>query len=146
MLAAGSLHAQMSIDDAWASTLELTNLLWLKSALVLAAFLLFGLWERLHPAEGGALLVRLGHATRAGMRRLGRNLGLFGLNLLLSPLIVLPVTAWADGSRSGCGRPSSPVRRSRWSDILLLDLWIYWWHRANHELPFLWRFHAVHHL
>ena len=24
-------------------------------------------------------------------------------------------------------------------------LWIYWWHRANHELPFLWRFHAVHH-
>ena len=31
------------------------------------------------------------------------------------------------------------------ADILLLDLWIYWWHRANHELPFLWRFHAVHH-
>jgi sterol desaturase/sphingolipid hydroxylase (fatty acid hydroxylase superfamily) len=29
---------------------------------------------------------------------------------------------------------------------LLLDLWIYWWHRANHELPFLWRFHEVHHL
>ncbi|MGH6719623.1 MAG: sterol desaturase family protein, partial [Alphaproteobacteria bacterium] len=27
-----------------------------------------------------------------------------------------------------------------------LDLLIYWWHRANHEVPFLWRFHAVHHL
>jgi len=25
------------------------------------------------------------------------------------------------------------------------DLWMYGWHRANHELPFLWRFHRVHH-
>lgn len=30
-------------------------------------------------------------------------------------------------------------------DLLLLDLWIYFWHRANHELPWLWRFHQVHH-
>jgi sterol desaturase/sphingolipid hydroxylase (fatty acid hydroxylase superfamily) len=22
---------------------------------------------------------------------------------------------------------------------------MYWWHRANHELPFLWRFHRMHH-
>jgi sterol desaturase/sphingolipid hydroxylase (fatty acid hydroxylase superfamily) len=31
-------------------------------------------------------------------------------------------------------------------DILVLDFWIYWWHRANHEIPVLWRFHEVHHL
>jgi sterol desaturase/sphingolipid hydroxylase (fatty acid hydroxylase superfamily) len=30
-------------------------------------------------------------------------------------------------------------------DLVILDLWIYWWHRANHELPLLWRFHEVHH-
>ena len=29
--------------------------------------------------------------------------------------------------------------------ILLLDLWTYAWHRANHAVPFLWRFHRVHH-
>ena len=29
---------------------------------------------------------------------------------------------------------------------MLLDFWIYWWHRANHELSWLWRFHQVHHL
>lgn len=29
--------------------------------------------------------------------------------------------------------------------IILLDLWQYWWHRLNHVLPFLWRFHRVHH-
>jgi sterol desaturase/sphingolipid hydroxylase (fatty acid hydroxylase superfamily) len=31
-------------------------------------------------------------------------------------------------------------------DLLALDLWIYFWHRANHVIPFLWRFHEVHHL
>ena len=29
--------------------------------------------------------------------------------------------------------------------VLLLDLWTYAWHRANHAVPFLWRFHRVHH-
>ncbi|HEX7967120.1 MAG TPA: sterol desaturase family protein, partial [Stellaceae bacterium] len=32
------------------------------------------------------------------------------------------------------------------ADLLLLDFLIYWWHRANHVVPFLWRFHGVHHL
>jgi sterol desaturase/sphingolipid hydroxylase (fatty acid hydroxylase superfamily) len=30
-------------------------------------------------------------------------------------------------------------------DLVILDLWIYWWHRANHEIGLLWRFHEVHH-
>lgn len=29
--------------------------------------------------------------------------------------------------------------------VLTLDLWTYWWHRANHRIPFLWRFHRMHH-
>jgi sterol desaturase/sphingolipid hydroxylase (fatty acid hydroxylase superfamily) len=29
--------------------------------------------------------------------------------------------------------------------FLLLDLTFYWWHRANHRVPLLWRFHNVHH-
>jgi sterol desaturase/sphingolipid hydroxylase (fatty acid hydroxylase superfamily) len=29
--------------------------------------------------------------------------------------------------------------------LVLFDLWQYWWHRMNHEVSFLWRFHAVHH-
>ncbi len=29
--------------------------------------------------------------------------------------------------------------------ILLLDCWTYWWHRLNHIIPFLWKFHKVHH-
>jgi sterol desaturase/sphingolipid hydroxylase (fatty acid hydroxylase superfamily) len=29
--------------------------------------------------------------------------------------------------------------------ILLVDLWTYSWHRMNHRVPFLWRFHRTHH-
>lgn len=29
--------------------------------------------------------------------------------------------------------------------VLLLDVWTYAWHRLNHRIPFLWRFHRVHH-
>lgn len=29
--------------------------------------------------------------------------------------------------------------------LVLLDLWMYVWHRINHSVLFLWRFHAVHH-
>lgn len=29
--------------------------------------------------------------------------------------------------------------------IVLLDFWMYVWHRINHSIPFLWRFHRVHH-
>ena len=29
--------------------------------------------------------------------------------------------------------------------IMLFDFWMYVWHRINHVIPFLWRFHRVHH-
>ena len=125
--------------------MNLDTALALKAALVVAALAIFATWERLWPMAGSPLLLRLGRPTLAAWRRLGRNLGLAGLNALLSPLIVLPITIWAAGW--------TPVPRpAAWGglpgllvDLVLLDLWLYWWHRANHELPFLWRFHAVHH-
>lgn len=30
--------------------------------------------------------------------------------------------------------------------ILIIDLYMYWWHRLNHINSFLWRFHRFHHL
>jgi sterol desaturase/sphingolipid hydroxylase (fatty acid hydroxylase superfamily) len=29
--------------------------------------------------------------------------------------------------------------------LVLFEVFGYWYHRASHEIPFLWRFHAVHH-
>ncbi len=31
------------------------------------------------------------------------------------------------------------------SSFLLIDCFLYWWHRSNHVLPFLWFFHKYHH-
>ena len=30
--------------------------------------------------------------------------------------------------------------------VVLFDFFDYWWHRFNHSVPFLWRFHRAHHL
>ncbi len=120
-------------------------LLSLKALLVGGAFVFFLVYERLWPATDSPLLLRFGRATVGAWRRLVRNVSLFGINLLISPLIVVPITVWAD-------RFSLGLRPAWWSgwpglllDLVLLDFWIYWWHRANHEVPFLWRFHQVHH-
>ena len=130
------LPMQMTLETALA----------LKTTLVLAAFVAFALAERIRPAVDSPLLVRLGRSTREAWRRLTRNIGLFAFNTVLSPLIVLPITYWATSFSLGL----RPAFLDGWLgfalDILILDLWIYWWHRANHEWPVLWRFHQVHHL
>jgi len=122
--------------------MTIETLLALKSAIVLAAFLAFAAWERWRPVEMNPLMLRLRHAPRAAWQRLGRVAGLFGLNTLAGPLIVVPLTWWATSIELG-------LRPDWWAwplDILLLDLFIYGWHRANHEIALLWRFHQVHHL
>ena len=32
------------------------------------------------------------------------------------------------------------------ASFIVLDMFDYWWHRFNHTIPFLWRFHKVHHV
>jgi sterol desaturase/sphingolipid hydroxylase (fatty acid hydroxylase superfamily) len=132
----GHIQALMSIE----------SLLQLKTLLVGGVLVLFVLYERLRPAAESPLLLRFGRAGLAAWRRLWRNLGLFGLNLLISPLVVLPITVFAADHSIGL----RPAWWQGWPglvlDLVFLDLWIYWWHRANHEIPLLWRFHSVHHL
>jgi sterol desaturase/sphingolipid hydroxylase (fatty acid hydroxylase superfamily) len=77
--------------------------------------------------------------------RHARNLGLWLSTVALSPLLTAPVAAFATQTNLWT-RMTLP--HDGWmivADLLLLDLWIYGWHRANHEWPLLWRFHEVHH-
>jgi sterol desaturase/sphingolipid hydroxylase (fatty acid hydroxylase superfamily) len=79
-------------------------------------------------------------------QRLARNFSLSLTNFILSPLIIIPMTVFLSGLL-----PSwRPEWMSHWGfifvDLLILDIFLYGWHRANHRLPFLWRFHQVHHL
>jgi sterol desaturase/sphingolipid hydroxylase (fatty acid hydroxylase superfamily) len=130
---------------AISSAMNVESLLALKTVLAGAVLVAFVAYERLRPAVDHPLLVRFGRASRAAWRRLGRNLSLFGINLVIGPLIVVPITVWAGQFTTGL----RPAWLSGWSglalDLVLLDFWIYWWHRANHEVPLLWRFHQVHH-
>lgn len=119
----------------------LPHLLAAKGAVVCAWLVLLFAAERWRPAAP----VPCGHG-RWGWRRLVRNLGLWLVNTGLSPLVVLPITAAA----ASVTLWTRPDWWSGWSgsvlDVVLLDLFLYVWHRANHELPVLWRFHEVHHL
>ncbi len=116
-----------------------------KGLVVLIWFLLFFAGERLAPATA-APKGRPEDPAEGGWQRVGRNLGLWLINAGLSPLVVVPISIWASGAHLGW-RPD--WWQGTWGlllDLLLLDFLIYWWHRANHVIPFLWRFHEVHHL
>ncbi|MFC4351875.1 sterol desaturase family protein [Fodinicurvata halophila] len=134
--------------------MELTteSLLAWKSLIVAGWFAAFFVLERFFPAapfprpEGGRSLTGVPGTLLLSMGRVIRNLGLWVLNTGLAPLVVVPLSVWAAAH-------SLDWRPDWWSgaaglalDLVLLDFLIYWWHRANHELPFLWRFHEVHHL
>lgn len=64
--------------------------------------------------------------------------------LSLTPsLVALESTSWAGGIRSVIC--SQPVTLQFFEIMFFTDLVQYWFHRAFHEIPWLWRFHAVHH-
>ena len=78
------------------------------------------------------------------------NGGLWFTNLIVLGTVcgacACTVARWAADSGIGV---LNTVPTPRWLGVLAaiaaLDLVSYGWHRANHRLPFLWRFHQVHH-
>ena len=56
------------------------------------------------------------------------------------------IGAWTEAHRFGLLnlRPLPAWARALGA-VLILDVFTYFWHRANHGVPFLWRFHRVHH-
>ena len=120
---------------------ELTqNLLNYKALLFIALLVGFFLLERWRPELRQSI-------SRINLRRWARNYGLLLVNTVLSATIVIPLTIFA--------ADVLPNWRSSWQvplalellvDIVVLDLFMYCWHRINHEIPLLWRFHKVHHL
>ena len=85
------------------------------------------------------------------VRRMARNFSTAGLGLatieLLQTPVLLPVSRWM--TERGIGLLSWVGARGALRlvlTILLMDYTLWWWHRINHQVPFLWRFHAVHHV
>ena len=79
-----------------------------------------------------------------------RNLTLGLLNAAGSALLAAPLIAgiglWAESKSFGLLRlVQLPPATATVAAIVLFDGWMYLWHRANHKIGFLWRFHRVHH-
>lgn len=79
-------------------------------------------------------------------KRLLSNMSISVINMVLSPLLIIPLTLFI-GAKFTSWRPEWMNAPAFFLlDILLLDAFLYFWHRLNHQLPILWRFHEVHHL
>lgn len=130
----GSIYRLMTIETLIAA----------KGTVLLIWLALLFLGERLRAAapwpKGGGLI--------PGWRRLRNNGALWVLNGLFSALLFVPITYFA-ASTGPEWRDAVDTLPPAWVlmavDLLILDLFTYAWHRANHEWPVLWRFHQVHH-
>jgi sterol desaturase/sphingolipid hydroxylase (fatty acid hydroxylase superfamily) len=117
----------------------LTSLL---AGVVALAFLAFTALETWRP---------LRRAISSKPRRVGRNLTMGGISLacvtLLQTPILAPFAVWSEAHGVGLlNLLPMPSRLRVAVGVLLLDYTLWIWHRWNHLVPFLWRFHLVHHV
>jgi sterol desaturase/sphingolipid hydroxylase (fatty acid hydroxylase superfamily) len=68
-----------------------------------------------------------------------------GFTLLVTNRVVHGALGWAQSTTVRDAIASLPFVVQLFLVILAADLVQYWAHRAYHEVPFLWRFHSVHH-
>lgn len=124
--------------------------------------LLHGLWQSKMILSIAVLFLLLAFETSSpffvfyrenGLERLrncSRNIILGGLNAIVIAALFVGLWFWTArwAEHAGFGLLNWMQLRG-WSHgllgFMLFDLWMYWWHRWNHALPFFWRFHRVHH-
>jgi sterol desaturase/sphingolipid hydroxylase (fatty acid hydroxylase superfamily) len=96
-------------------------------------------------------LAPLRRTVEPKLRRVARNLTIGGVALTITPwlqaLLLHPTAAWIVRHRVGL---LQIVQWPPWLEtlvaVVLLDYTLWWWHWATHRVPFLWRFHLVHHV
>ncbi len=79
-----------------------------------------------------------------------RNFTLTILNAVMTSLMFMWIWNWAADFTSAnqlglMNQFALPAWAKALGVVLLFDIWTYWWHRFSHVVPFLWRFHRVHH-
>jgi sterol desaturase/sphingolipid hydroxylase (fatty acid hydroxylase superfamily) len=87
---------------------------------------------------------------RNRLRHAAHNLALAAGNMIVLALafgvLTVRVCAWTDAGHHGLLHAIAlPWPLQFVLALLLLDGWMYVWHRAKHALPLLWRFHRMHH-
>jgi len=79
------------------------------------------------------------------LRNLSLALAAGALGALMAPLLLWSTSLAAEHGIGLCNMGELHPAICAVVAFVLFDLWMYAWHRANHEIPFLWRFHRVHH-
>lgn len=84
-------------------------------------------------------------------RRIVRNLTTgataLAVSMLLQIPLLVPLSGWAMTRRAGLlNLVVMPPALQAAIAVVLLDYTLWFWHYANHRVPFLWRFHLVHHV
>jgi sterol desaturase/sphingolipid hydroxylase (fatty acid hydroxylase superfamily)/rhodanese-related sulfurtransferase len=116
-----------------------------RMALSFALLVMFLVWESFAPMNDwfkGRGQARLEHGFR--------NIVVGLLNTIVVAVLFVQAWLWASNwahdHRFGLLNWISLPTWSRFpAALLILDGWMYAWHRLNHGIPFLWRFHRVHH-
>ena len=133
--------AGVPIDSTFDQPVTL-GLDWFLLNLLLLAFVFVPL-ERAFPLRREQTTFRAGWTTD-GMHFLVSHLAVQGLTFMT----LLPATALARLWQPAALR-TAVVSQPGWLQlceiVVLADLWQYWVHRAFHRVPWLWRFHAIHH-
>lgn len=112
-----------------------------KLCVTVAAFAILWSWESVLPLMSG---------RRNRLRHAGRNVVIAVVNTVVLAVVFGTVTVvvatWTQREQFGLlNWLQVPWPWRILPAVLLLDLWLYAWHRLNHVVPFLWRFHRMHH-
>lgn len=115
--------------------------------IALTVLVLLALWESAHP------FLPLFAGERAAWKRVQHGAANAARGVLNGVVVRFgflgawtAVSVWSEaqafGLRAWIGGPTW----LQWAVVLLsLDAWTYLWHRLNHVVPVLWRFHRLHH-
>lgn len=113
-------------------------------------------WKTVVVAVALAVLWVLEGVAPMFLERRGRvshtlnNLGLGVVNAIVVPLLfAAAILAVSEAARRAEFGLLHVIHLPAWLAwvlaLVLFDAWMYAWHRLNHAVPVLWRFHSVHH-
>jgi sterol desaturase/sphingolipid hydroxylase (fatty acid hydroxylase superfamily) len=110
---------------------------------LLGSTVIFAAIEKIFPLYKGQLLFR--REWQTDMVHFAVNHFIVGLALLTVNFAIHRLFGWMVNDTVHAFVQRIPFIPQLLLCILVADLVQYWTHRSYHEIPFLWRFHAVHH-
>jgi sterol desaturase/sphingolipid hydroxylase (fatty acid hydroxylase superfamily) len=110
---------------------------------LLGSTVIFAAIEKIFPLYKGQLLFR--REWQTDLVHFAVNHFIVGLALLTVNFAIHRLFGWMVNDSVHAFVQAIPFIPQLLLCILVADLVQYWTHRSYHEIPFLWRFHAVHH-